>query len=194
MGFDFKALKEQGIRLGEFAETVTLAQLREESEKSVEWLLNFMQDVTDADVVFDPVDDEAHDPYAVEGEENIGWTIGHLIAHVTASSEEGAAFCSLLGRGVPISEGGRLRYETDWKEMDTVAKCLQRIEESRRIRLGYLDALPEEINFELIRPISPGFEKRVGKLNAFGNMLLGLSHEHGHRAQMEVVKAQAKAA
>ena len=191
MDFDFKALKEQGIRLGEFAETVTLAQLRAETEKSVAWLVRFMADVTDADVVFDPDDPEANDPFAVEGEEGIGWTIGHLVAHVTASSEEGAAFCSLLGRGVPVE--GRLRYETDWKEIDTKEKCLQRIAESRKIRIGYLDALPEEINFELIRPISPGFEKRVGKLNAFGNMLLGLSHEHGHREQMEAVKAQAKA-
>ena len=143
-------------------------------------------------MTFDPTDENANDPYAKEGEETIGWSLAHLIAHVTASSEEGAAFSSLLARGVEASE--RPRYETEWKEITTVVQCVQRLEESRRMRNAYLDTWPDVPHLDVYRAgMSERFEAWTGKMNAIGSFLLGLGHEVGHMEQMQAVRTQALA-
>ena len=109
--------------------------------------------------------------------------------HVTASSEEGAAFSSLLARGLEGTE--RPRYETPWREVTTQAQCVQRLEESRRMRLAFLDTWPDNPHLDTLRQLPPRLEERVGKLNAKGSLIFGLSHEIGHYAQIEEAKRQA---
>jgi DinB superfamily len=172
-------------------DNITIADLREATNESIDFLLDLISDLDDDDMVFDPSDTDANDPYAVEGEENIGWTLGHLIAHVTASSEEGAAFSSLLARSVPEVKD-RPRYETAWKEMTTQAHCVQRLEESRRMRLAYLDTFPDEPDYENLRVgLSERAQEYFGDLNAPASFLAGLGHEVGHHDQIKEVKHQA---
>src|SRR5574340_31090 len=85
----------------------------------------------DADVTFVPVDPQAHDSAATSAEElGIAWTLGHIVAHMTASAEESAALAAELARGV--SYHGRSRYEVPWQTVTTVRQCRSRLEESRR--------------------------------------------------------------
>ena len=173
----------------DFARDYTIDDLRRATNESIDYLLSLLADLDDADIVFDPVDPDADDPYAVEGEEHIGWNIGHLITHVTATSEEGAAFSSLLARGVAASE--RPRYETPWREMRTKARCIQRLEESRRVRLAYLNTWPDEPHLDTYREVSERFLEVFGPMNAPAAFLFALSHEVGHYEQIENVKRQA---
>lgn len=193
---DFSAVRDGEKKIIDLCrdDNITIDDLRDATNESIDFLLEIVSDLDDADIVFDPNDSEANDPYAAEGEENIGWTMGHLIAHVTASSEEGAAFSSLLARGVESVEA-RPRYETPWKEMTTKAHCVQRLEESRRIRLAYLDTWPDEPDYENLRVgMSEGAQEYFGDLNAPAVFLMGLGHELGHYDQIKEVKQQALAA
>lgn len=191
MGIDFSRVKAKEIKLSELAESCSLDDLRAATEESVDFLLHLIADLTDEQITFDPLDEGADDPYAEKNEErHIGWSVAHLIAHVTASSEEGAALSSLLARGFPASE--RPRYETPWRDIITKEQCVQRLEESRRMRLAYLDTWPDQPFLDVYREMSPRFEEIVGKMNATGSLLLGLSHEVGHYEQIQEVIAQAK--
>ncbi len=191
---NFDALLNSEQTYAELAATVSQADLQPASDAQIDRMLALLDGLSDADVTFDPVDTDANDPYAAAGEETIGWSLAHLIAHVTASSEEGAAFSSVLARGVALTE--RPRYETPWRDLDTHAKCIQRLEESRRIRNAYLMTWPDTPHLDVQREgMSDGFLKFLGgKLNAVGCFVLGLGHEAGHLAQMEAVRAQALAA
>lgn len=185
---DFSPIRDGQLKFGEFAGEYSIDDLRAVTNESIDFLLSIVADLTDEQVVFDPVDPHANDPYAVEGEERIGWSIAHLIAHVTASSEEGAAFSSLLARGVEASE--RPRYETPWKDITTKAQCIQRLEESRRIRLAYLDTWPDTPFLDVYRVVSDGFREKFGQMNAPAAFLFGLSHEVGHYDQIKEVARQ----
>jgi len=190
---DFAAAREHDKKLIDVwrEQNVTIGDLRSYTNESIDYLLDLISELDDEDIVFEPIDDEANDPYAVEGEERIGWTIGHLIAHVTASSEEGAAFSSLLARGVPDVKD-RPRAEMPWREMDSKAKCVQRLEESRRMRLAYLDTWPDNPDYDNLRVgLSERAQAYFGDLNAPANFLIGLSHEVGHYEQIKAVKQQA---
>ncbi len=187
---DFSNVHAGEMKYAELAATVDVADLQPTSDASIDAMLAVIASLTDADIVFAPRDEKADDPYAVAGEEAIGWSIGHLIAHVTASSEEGAAFFSVLARGHALAE--RPRVETPWREIDTVAKCKQRLEESRRIRNGYLQAIPDTPNLDVLRAGMPeGFLNFTGPLNAIGCFVLGLGHETEHFAQLEAAATQA---
>lgn len=190
MIIDFSAVDAREMTVADLAETLSRDALRCASDASIDRMLALIDGMSDSEVVFEPTDKEASDPYAVAGEEHIGWSLAHLIAHVTASTEEGAAFSSILARGYPLSE--RPRYETPWKEITTNAQCVQRLEESRRIRNAYLDTWPDNPNLNVYRAgVSERFEARFGKLNAKGCFLFGLQHEVGHFDQFEEVKRQA---
>jgi len=192
VAFDFTPILNREKKMIELVDGVTRDELRELTNTSVDTLLEMLADLDDGDMIFDPVDPEANDPHAVEGEENIGWSIAHLVAHVTASSEEGAAFSSLLARGIPAEE--RPRYETPWRDITTKAQCIQRLEESRRIRLAYLDTWPDEPHLDVYRKASERFIEVLGNMNAPAAFLFGLAHEHGHYEQIRDVRAQALAA
>jgi hypothetical protein len=190
---DFTPYANKEKKLIEIGRDLSIDDLRNATNVSVDYLLSVLDGLTDADVVFDPVDPDAHDPEAVDGEETIGWSIAHLLAHVTASSEEGAAFSSLLARGIEVTE--RPRYETPWRDITTVEQCRQRLEESRRMRLAYLDTWPDTPFLDVYRvPKTERFHEYFGDLNATASFLMGLGHEVGHYAQIEGVKQQALAA
>jgi len=191
---DFSPMRDGRLTFIECAEqeNITPADLKKYSDESIDFLLSLADGLNDADITFEPEDPEADDPYAVEGEENIGWTFGHLIAHVTASSEEGAAFSSLLARGIAASE--RPRYETPWREVATVAQVRQRLEESRRMRNAYLETWPDVPFLDVHRIISERFVARFGNMNAPAAFLFALSHEVGHYDQIKDVREQALAA
>ena len=188
---DFTPMRNYEIKYIDYVtqNNITANDLKAYSNESIDFLLSLLDGMTDADIVFEPIDEHADDPYAVEGEENIGWTFGHLIAHITASTEEGAALSSLLARGFATAE--RPRYETPWKDMDTVAKCRQRLEESRRMRNAYLDTWPDTPQLDVYRDVSPRFIEKLGNMNAPAAFLFGLSHEVGHYDQFKDVREQA---
>lgn len=173
-------------RIGEFAADVTLAELKAATDAQIDEMLGLIRDLTDAQAVA-----IASDP---EAEGGIGWNVGHVIAHVTASSEENAAVSSILARGIALQFEPRLRSEVDWESLATTASCVQRLEESRRIRQGYLGAWPDRPRLDTVRELPAGFSERVGPMNAIGSCLLGLIHEAGHLAQLREIIAQARAA
>jgi hypothetical protein len=189
MAINFARVDNKTFRYIDLAQEVTLDDLRTATHKSIDTLRNTIADLKDQDVIFDPIDPEADDPHAVAGEEKIGWRLAHLVVHVTASSEEAAAFSSLLARGIPAKE--RPRYETPWREITTVAQCLQRLEESRRMRLAYLDTWPDAPQLNIYRDVSERFTEHFGPMNAPAAFLFGLRHEIGHYAQFEDVRQQA---
>ena len=191
---DFSPMRDGELSYLDYAarENIGPEELKALSDESVDFLLGQLDGLRDADIVFDPEDPDADDPFAVEGEEDIGWNFGHLIAHVTASTEEGAALSSLLARGVPASE--RPRYETPWRDVTTVAQVRQRLEESRRMRNAYLDTWPDAPLLDVCRVVSERFTARFGEMNAPAAFLFGLSHEVGHYEQIAEVRRQALAA
>lgn len=190
---DFSPVVNGDVKLLELSESLTIDDLRAATNWSIDRMLKLIDGLTDEHMTFDPVDPTADDPYAVEGEEKIGWSIAHIIAHVTASSEEAAAFSSLLARGV---EGvkARPRYETPWRDVKSKAQCVQRLEESRRIRLAYLNTWPDKPFLDNYRITGERFVAKIGELNAPAAFLFGLKHEVEHYAQLEDVKQQALAA
>ena len=189
MAIDFTPVEQGELTLIELAETLTLDDLRDATNESIDTLLGFLDGLHDEHVTFDPVDPDADDPYAVSGEEKIGWSLAHLVAHVTASSEEGAAMSSQLARGVRVKL--RNRYETPWREITTVVQCVQRLEESRRMRLAFLETWPDEPHLDVYRKISREYEAKHGKLNAPASFIKGLHHEVGHYEQFRKVRQQA---
>lgn len=193
MQIDFTPVQTNELKMLEFSQPFTVADLRAATNTSIDTLLSFIDGLTDADVTFDPVDADADDPYAKPGEEKIGWSLAHLIAHVTASSEEWATYGSILARGISYPPEPRLRYETAWEHLKTQAQCVQRLEESRRIRLGYLDTFPDQPFLDTRRELSPRFTERFGEFNAIAAVLFGLSHEVGHYDQCREVRRQALA-
>ena len=194
MVIDFSPVANGDMKLLEFSQQFSVDDLRRVTNDSIDLILDIIKDLNDAEVVFEPSDPEADDPYAVEGEEKIGWNIGHLVVHVTASSEEWATYSSILARGVPYPAEPRLRYETPWRDIQTKAQAVQRLEESRRIRLSYLDAWPDKPDLNLYRALSPRFIERVGEINATAAFLYGLRHEADHYDQIRDVTRQAIAA
>jgi hypothetical protein len=186
---DFSPLDNKQMQILEFSKDITVPQLRQATHESIDYLLGLLADLDDNDVIFDPIDPLADDPFAKEGEEKIGWSLAHLVVHVTASSEEGANVSAILAQGIEFE--GRLRYETPWETVKTVAHCRQRLEESRRMRLGALDMFPDEPRLDVFRKLSPRYVERFGEMNAPATFLFGLYHEVGHYAQFRDVRQQA---
>lgn len=186
MILDFGPVQRRELRLAEYAEqqNIDRADLLQFSNEMIDTLLAILDDVEDDDILFVPYDPDADDPYAETPEElTIGWTLGHVIAHTTASSEECCAHAAELARGVEVC--GRSRYETDWEQIQTVGDARQRLEESRRIRTAYLNAWPDVPDTELT------FIPYKGPQNCIVRVLAGLFHEEGHLEQIREVKRQA---
>ena len=183
---DFGPVKRREIRLAEYArqQNIGRTDLQDYSNEMIDALLDLLDGVEDADIVFEPTDPDAEDPYAeTEEEMHIGWTLGHIIAHTTASSEECCAHSAELARGVEVC--GRSRYEMRWEQIRTVGDARKRLEESRRIRLAYLDAWPDDPNLDLT------YTPYKSPQNCVVRVLAGLFHEEGHFDQIKEVKRQA---
>jgi hypothetical protein len=189
---DFSPVNSGEIKMSEFSQRFSAADLRAATHASIDFILNIIQDMSDAQVIFVPNDPNANDPHAVPGEEHIGWSLAHLIVHVTATSEEGAAYSSILARGIPYPREPRLRYETNWHTVATKAECIQRLEESRRIRLAFLDTWPDQPHLDVFRELSERALEILGPLNAPAAFLNSLKHEVGHHEQFVEVARQAR--
>ncbi len=185
---DFTAVRNKEMTYAEWVADLTVADLHDLTNEVVDYQLGLLADCTDADVVFVPQDPNADDPYAEdEAERDLAWTLGHLIVHVTASSEESAALAAEMARGVV--RDGRSRSEVPWETVTTIAQCRHRLEESRRMRLASLEMWPNEPHLDNVK-----MGERVGKIDAYVRFIFGLSHDQGHLAQIENVIAQAKTA
>lgn len=77
MEIDFSSVNNGEQKLIELAAGFSVDDLRAASNTSIDTLLRFIEDLNDEDMNFEPEDPEAHDPYAVPGEEHIGgiWRI-----------------------------------------------------------------------------------------------------------------------
>lgn len=191
MIIDFAPVKSGEQKILEYSAQFTVEDLRSVTNASINYLLDLIAGLSDADVTFDPADPEANDPHAVAGEEHIGWSLAHLVAHVTATCEEWAAYSSVLARGIVYPAEPRLRYETPWREVKTHAQCVQRLEESRRIRLAFLNSWPNEPHLHILWRKK---EKTWGLVNAVGYTLEGLKHDTAHLGQIAEIIRQAKEA
>ncbi len=185
---DFSPVRNKEMSYAELVADLTVADLRDLTNEMVDHQLALIADCTDADVVFEPDDPNADDPYAEdEADRDLAWNLGHLIVHVTASSEESAALAAEMARGVV--RDGRSRSEVPWQTVTTIEQCRHRLEESRRMRLASLGMWPDDPYLNNVK-----MSERIGKIDAYVRFVFGLSHDQGHLAQIENVVAQAKAA
>lgn len=175
------------FQLPETEDGLTPNDLRRLTISLIDDVQKMLRRCKDADVTFVPVDPAAHDAAAATDEEaNIAWTLGHIIVHMTASSEESAALASELARGVEYH--GRSRNEVQWQSVTTMAQCRSRLEESRRMRLASLGLWPNEPHLE--NTYEPWAGARA--IGPVGRFLIGLRHDASHLDQIREVIDQAR--
>lgn len=192
MRIDFSPVRSHDISLYAFSRQISLDDLRQGTNALFDIILDILRQATDEQVVFIPHDPDAYDPYAVPGEEHIGWSLAHLVAHTTASLEEGAAHSSILARGIPYPREPRLRNETPWRDIRTQAQAIERLEESRRMCLAFLQTWPNRPHLDVYRDVSERFMEKYGPQNATAAYLAGLMHMDGHLDQFHEVWRQAQ--
>jgi hypothetical protein len=186
---DFSPVRRKEKTLQELAEGLTHDDLVQLANEMCDHFRELIATAQDPDVAFVPSDPDANDTFAAKAEDvGLSWTLGHVIVHWTASSEEAAAHALTLARGVEIT--GRSRAEVPWEEATTVAFMHERIEESRRMQLSMLGAWPAKPDLERTHVAREG----VPPVNAIGRFLGGLSHADSHREQVTKVLSQAIAA
>jgi len=185
---DFGPVRRGEKTSQDLASELTRDDLARLTEEMCDLQLEAIADAVDEDVVFVPDDPDADDTYAARPEDvKLSWTLGHVVVHTTASSEESAALALTQARGLPVE--GRSRYEVPWPEARTAAYLRDRIEESRRMRLAMLAAWPDEPHLDNF--YSP-YEGRP-PFNALGRFLSGLSHDDSHLEQIRKIMGQARA-
>lgn len=173
----------------ELAEGLDREHLARLTNEMIDRELELIEGITDDDVVFVPDDPEANDTFAADPEDvKLAWTLGHLVVHVTASSEEAAAHALTLARGL-VPEG-RSRYEVPWQEATTAEFLRRRLEESRRMRLAMLGAWPDPPHLETVYKAYPD---RPGN-NAVARFIGGLAHDDSHLEQIRKIVLQARSA
>ena len=133
----------------------------------------------DAAVTFVP-----RDP-AAEGGDEQGWTLGHVIAHLTATSEEAASAAAMMARGVNLEQ--RLRYEVPWETITSAEQVRERVQESHRMSRALLGAWPDAPHLEVELTFIP----QLGPMNAIGRYVLGLFHAQSHLEQLREIMRQA---
>lgn len=186
---DFEPVRRKEKSLSDLAAGLGREDLAGLTREMVETQLGLLEGVEDADVTFVPEDPEANDAYADDSADvDLAWTLGHVVVHETASSEEAAAHALTLARGL-VPEG-RSRYEIPWAEATTIEFCRARLRESLRMRLAMLDAWPDPPHLETLYVAAEGATPR----NAVARFLSGLMHDDSHVEQMRKVVAQARAA
>ena len=173
--------------LQDLAERLTGRDLAKLTKEMCARELALIEDAEDEDVAFVPDDPEADDTFASRAEEiGLSWTLGHVVVHATASSEESAALALVLARGLPVE--GRSRYEVPWQEATTIEFLRRRIQESLRMRLSMLAAWPEQPHLDNF--YAP-YEGRP-PMNALGRFLGGLAHDDSHLEQIRKIMVQAR--
>ena len=186
---DFDLVRRRRATLAALVEPLNIDDLRELTNEMIDRQLELMDGCADADVAFVPDDPEANDRYAADvSDVKLAWTLGHVIVHVTASSEEKAFLAAEQARG--ISREGRSRSETPWETVETMDQVRRRLEESRRMRLASLDMWPDEPNLDL----TILYKYVNGPINAKARFVLGLMHDDDHLEQIAEIVRQARAA
>lgn len=183
---DFAALREKRITFEALCAGLAVSDLHRLTDEMIDIQLNLVSTACDADLLFLPTDPEAADPYAADpSETNQPWTLGHVIVHATASSEECAAQASSLARGVPTA--GRSRWEVPWQTVTTIDELRQRLEESRRMRHAFLDTWPNQPDLSnAYLADHPGARPR----NAIQRFVAGLAHDEAHLGQIAEILRQ----
>ena len=185
---DFTSVREKKLSFVDVTNSLTKADLYTLTNEMIDTMLHIIADAVDEDVVFVPQDPNAKDTFGIPEEADLAWTLGHVIVHATASSEESAALASTLARGLAVE--GRSRYEVPWRTVHSVAQLHQRLEESRRMRLAFLDTWPDEPHLEVTYQPYP----QIGPLNAILRFIMGLSHDDSHLEQLREIMRQARQA
>jgi len=186
---DFTPIINKKINWTRFATQYTKDDLVCQVEWLTDTILEMLADATDADVVFEPEDPDAHDPYAENPDEvQMGWTLGHIIVHITASNEESAFLAAELARGVEIPYR-RSRYEVHWETITTIEQVRQRLLESQRMLCTSLEMWPDEPHLDNYYKTDRGL-----KITPLVRFLLGQNHAVSHLGQIENVLRQSKAA
>ena len=185
---DFQAVRDGEITLDVLIGDLTREDLYQLTNEMIDTILGLIADCLVEDVTFEPDDQQAYDPHAEkEDDVKLAWNLGHVLVHITSSSEESAFLAAEMARGVAFH--GRSRYEIPWQEITTLQQCHQRLEESRRMRLASLEMWPEEPHFNLsYQAWSDG-----PVVNAVGRFILGLMHSQSHIAQIQSIIHQSKA-
>ena len=184
---DFGPLRRKEASLQDLAAGLSHADLGRLTREMCTAQLVAIEDALDQDVVMVPDDPEANDTFAAQAEDvGLSWTLGHVVVHTTASSEESAALALTLARGLPIL--GRSRYEAPWHQARTVGFIRHRIEESLRMRLAMLAAWPDGPDLDNF--YAP-YEGRP-PMNAMGRFIGGLAHDDSHLDQMRKIMVEAR--
>ncbi len=183
---DFQPVREKKITLQDLVRDLTKDDLRRELNEMYDEVSRLIAECSDADVTFEPVDEKADDPYAVQGEESISWTLSHVIVHLTASMEESAAIASELARGVTYH--GRSRSEVLWRDATTIEHCRTRLAESRRMCRASLDMWPDVPHLENTYSPAEGAVPHT----AVSRFASGLRHASDHLGQVAEIVRQAK--
>ncbi len=180
------------VKLADLQDRYTRRDLIDLTHQIVDSFLELVRDVPDSFVTFQPDDPLADDPWAGSPDDRrLAWTLGHVVVHTTASSEERAAHGSMLARGAEIK--GRNRYETPWQTVRATQQLVQRLEESRRMRLAFLDTWPDQPHLDNHYD-QRQYVERHGAMNAVGMTLYGMKHEVEHLGQVQEIIRQAKEA
>lgn len=184
---DFTPVKEGKLSYTDLTRNLTKTDLYRLTDEMIETMQAIIAGAKDEDVDFVPEDPAADDTFGLDEEKDLAWTLGHVIVHATASSEESAALAVTLARGLPVD--GRSRYEVPWRTVHTVAQLRHRLAESLRMRRAFLDAWPDEPHLDTTYTPYP----RLGPVNAVTRFVLGLSHDDSHIEQLREIMRQARA-
>lgn len=182
MSLDFAAFLAGQITYADLVHNATYANLRPLTDELFDTIQTVISDITDANVIF-----VARDPQSTEPGD-LGWTLGHAIAHLTAILEDTAASAAMLARGVQVE--GRLRYEIPWESIQTVQQLQERLKESHRMCNAFLDAWPDAPHLDITMVRAPSF----GSLNAIGVCVLGVMHGNRHLDQIREITRQGREA
>jgi hypothetical protein len=110
----------------EMADGLTVIDLVALTGEMCDLQLELIATASDLDVVYVPDDPDANDTFAARPEDlKLAWTLGHVIVHTTASSEESASRALTLARGLQVP--GRSRYEVPWQQVEAIEVCCARI-------------------------------------------------------------------
>lgn len=191
---DFSAVRAKQTTIYALVKDFSIEDLRALTNEMIDTMVDIIKECDDADVTFQPEDPEANDTFASNSEEvNMPWTLGHLLVHATASSEESAFLAAELARGVE-PRPGRSRSEVYWETVTTIDQARHRLEESRRMRLASLELWPDKPYLENFQEITGWYLEIAGKMNAITRFVMGLMHDESHLEQMRDVVNQAQAA
>src|SRR5258708_13122370 len=104
---DFAPVREKKLSFADVTNGLTKADLYTLTNEMIDTMLHIIADAVDEDVVFVPQDPHAKDTFGIPEEADLAWTLGHVIVHATASSEESEALASTLALGLPLQPPSR---------------------------------------------------------------------------------------